>query len=124
MRVQCACVSFVMTNRTLVILIACILFAALLAGGLLWVLRPMEAQVRVTVDGKVYGTYDLHRDQTVKIAPEDGSWYNLLAIQDGTARITESDCANQICVHTPALTEDTVGIIVCLPHSVAVELIN
>lgn len=78
--------------------------------------------VLVTVDGKPYGSYPLHTDAVVTIAPEDAAWYNLLTIRDGTARITESDCANQTCVHTPALTENTVGVIVCLPHGVVVLL--
>lgn len=112
------------SNKTLILIVVLILLAAVAAGALAYFLWPAGTKVYVTVNGQTYGTYPLHQDATVTIAPEDGSWHNTLVIQDGTARITESDCDNQICVYTPALTEDTVGIIVCLPHGVAVELVE
>lgn len=110
------------SNKTLIALVAGILLLAAGTAAFLQWNRPADAQVLVTVDGKVYGSYDLHRDQTVRIAPQDDSWHNTLEIQDGRASVVEADCDNQICVHTPALREDLVGIIVCLPHGVAVEL--
>lgn len=111
-----------LSNKTLAILVAAILLAALAAAGALYFLKPAGAQVYVTVNGQEYGSYPLHQDAVITIEPEDGSWHNTLTIQNGTAAVTESDCDNQICVYTPALTEDTIGIIVCLPHGVAVEL--
>lgn len=112
------------SNRTIILFLTLTLTlaAALYAG--LWLTRPQGAKVLVTVDGHEFGIYDLHRNQTVVICPENGRWHNTLVIQDGRAEISESDCDNQICVHTPPLTEDTIGIIVCLPHGVAVELIE
>lgn len=111
-----------MTNRKLLIIIAIILLCAIIAGAAIWLLRPAGSRVVVTVSGEEFGTYDLHEDQTIQIIAKDGSWYNILRIEDGTAAVIESDCNNQICVNTPALSEDTIGIIVCLPHGVAVEL--
>lgn len=110
-----------MSNRRLMILVAVILILAIAAGTGMWFLRP-DGKVVVTVDGQEYGSYDLHRNRTVIISPADGSWHNVLTIENGTASVTESDCANQICVNTPPLNENTIGIIVCLPHGVAVEL--
>ncbi len=110
------------SNRKLIALLALILVLAAAAGILVYFLMPGGTQVLVTVNGVEYGTYPLHTDSTVVIAPADGSWHNTLVIQGGQAAVTESDCDNQICVHTPALTEDTIGIIVCLPHGVVVEL--
>lgn len=109
-----------MSNRKLIILICAIFVTAVIAGAAVWLLRPAGAQVVVTVNGREYGTYDLHKDQTVRITGDN--WYNLMEIKDGEAAVVESDCDNQICVHTPPLNEKTVGIIVCLPHGVAVEL--
>ena len=111
-----------LTNKTLVIIVAVILLLAVAAAGVLYLKKPAGTQVYVTVNGQEYGSYPLHQDAVITISPEDGSWHNTLTIQNGTASVTESDCDNQICVYTPALTEDTVGIIVCLPHGVAVEL--
>ena len=110
------------SNRKLAGLLALVLVLAAAAGAIVYFLLPGGSQVLVTVNGLEYGTYPLHTDTTVVVGPEDGSWHNTLTIRDGTAAVTESDCDNQICVHTPALTEDTVGLIVCLPHGVVVEL--
>ena len=110
------------SNRKLIALLALIRVLAAAAGAAVCFLKPGGTQVLVTVNGEEYGTYPLHTDATVVIGPEDGSWHNTLVIEDGKAYVSESDCDNQICVHTPALTEDTIGIIVCLPHGVAVEL--
>ena len=110
------------SNRKLFALLALVLVLAAAAGAAVYFLMPTGSQVLVTVNGVTYGTYPLHKDTTVVIAPEDGSWHNTLTIQDGTAQVTESDCDNQICVLTPGLTQDTVGLIVCLPHGVVVEL--
>ena len=110
------------SNRTLIAALVVVLVLAVGAGIAVYFLLPGGTQVLVTVNGVAYGTYPLGTDATVVIGPEDGSWHNTLVIEDGKAYVSESDCDNQICVHTPALTEDTIGIIACLPHGVAVEL--
>lgn len=109
------------SNRALVIAVI-VLLAVSLGVGLFFLTRPSGPRVIVTVNGKPFASYDLYRDQTVVLSPADGKWHNTLVIANKTACITESDCDNQICVHTPALTEDYFGIIVCLPHGLAVEL--
>lgn len=110
------------SNRRLCGLLALVLALCAASGVLIWHNRPSGSQVVVTVNGERYGVYDLHTDQTVEIHPADGSWHNLLQIENGRAEIVQSDCDNQICVNTPPLTGDTVGLIVCLPHGVVVEL--
>lgn len=110
------------SNKMLIALLVSILVLAAAAGAAMYFLRSGGTQVLVTVHGVEYGTYPLHTDATLVITPEDGSWHNTLVIEGGRAYVSESDCDNQICVHTPALTEDIIGIIVCLPHGVAVEL--
>lgn len=110
------------SNRTLILTVAAILCLSLAAAGAAALLRTGTGTVYVTVDGEIYGKYAIYQDRTVVISPRDGSWYNTLRIQNGRAAIVESDCKNQVCVHTPALSPETVGVIVCLPHGVAVEL--
>lgn len=110
------------SNKTLLAVLAGIFLLAAGALAFFYWNRPADARVVVTVDGAVFGSYDLHKDQTVRIAPPDDSWHNTLEIRNGRATVIEADCDNQICVHTPPLTEDVVGIIVCLPHGVVVEL--
>lgn len=110
------------SNKMLLAVVGVLLVLAAASGLLLLRSRPQGTQVRVTVDSQLYGTYDLLENQTVRISPADNRWYNILVIQDGKAAVTESDCSNQICVHTPALSEEVTGLIVCLPHGVIVEL--
>ena len=109
-------------NRMLILLGA--LFWAVAAASLALLPRwhAPGTVVRVTVDGEEYGVYPLDTDATVTIAPADGSWYNILTIRGGSARITSADCPTKTCIHTPALTSDITGVIVCLPHSVVVQL--
>ena len=66
-----------------VILIAALLVVALLtAGGMrIWQMNNTKdtANVVVTIDGEVYGTYPLSEDRTERIELPDGS-YNILII--------------------------------------------
>lgn len=110
------------SNRTLILIAALVLAAAAAALALLPRWRAPVTAVRVTVDGEEYGVYPLDTDATVTIAPADGSWYNILTIRGGSARITSADCLTQTCVHTPALAPNITGVIVCLPHNVVVQL--
>ncbi len=97
----------------------------LLTGALLMFLvstvQEKGAQVTVTVDRKLQGTYDLSRDREIRIDGED--CYNILKIKDGKAKMISADCPDQICVkHRPvSLKGET---IICLPHKVVVEIIS
>lgn len=47
-------------------------------------------QIRVTLDGKIYGTYSLSKDQTIEV--KDGDFYNRIRIEDGKAYMEEANC--------------------------------
>lgn len=79
------------------------------------------AQIRVSVNNKEYGVYSLDRDQTIKLANEDGE--NIIVIEDGKASMTKADCPDKICVNHAAISKKG-ETIVCLPHKVVVEVIN
>ncbi|SHJ21556.1 NusG domain II-containing protein [Hespellia stercorisuis] len=74
--------------------------------------------VVVTVDGEVYGEYDLTKDQTVSIHDT-----NVLTIKDKTADMTEADCPDKLCVHQKAISRDGESII-CLPNKVVVSVVS
>lgn len=79
-------------------------------------------QVVITVDGDVYEVFNLNEDREVKIETDDGH-YNILQIKDGKANMTESDCENQVCVNSAAISN--IGeTIVCLPHRVIVKIVS
>ena len=107
-----------------VILIAVLLVAALLtAGGMrIWQMNNTKdsANVVVTIDGEVYGTYPLSEDRTERIELPDGS-YNILVISDGYADVTEASCPDQICVKHNHIRYSKESI-VCLPNKVVVTV--
>ena len=102
-----------------------LLFFLILAFGLAvswWSLAGNSAGEKavVTVDGKLYGTYPLSQDQTIQVVQENGH-HNDITIKDGQVSMTFSDCRNQICVESGAIsqTKDTIA---CLPNKVIIEI--
>ena len=81
-----------------------------------------EAVAVVTVDGVEYGRYPLNEDRTERITLENGS-YNVLAIKDGYADMTEASCPDQICVNHSKISRKN-ETIVCLPDKVVVTIEN
>lgn len=74
----------------------------------------------VTVDGQLYGTYSLLQDQTIEVVQENGHT-NYITIKDGTVSMTFSNCKNQVCVNSGAISQ-TKDSIVCLPNKVMIEI--
>ena len=107
-----------------IILIAVLLVVALLtAGGMrIWQMNNTKdtANVVVTIDGEVYGTYPLSEDRTERIELPDGS-YNILVISDGYADVTEASCPDLICVKHNHIRYSKESI-VCLPNKVVVTV--
>ena len=82
----------------------------------------MGAQVKVTVDGVLYDTYPLEKEQEIAIE-KDGVVTNRLVIRDGVADMIEADCPDKLCVHQKAISK-TGETIVCLPNKVVAEIIG
>ena len=78
-------------------------------------------KVKISLNGKVYGTYPLHEDRVIEVS-EDGHT-NHITIKDGRVSMSYSPCRNQVCVNTGAISE-TKDAIVCLPNRVVVEIIS
>ena len=50
---------------------------------------------------------------------------NFIEVKDGKVLCTESNCNNQICVHTPAISRENADLpIVCLPHGLILQIVN
>ena len=104
-----------------------LLLLAVLAGALcIWAVfrfvhRGEADQVKVTVDGSLYGTYDLRKEQTIKIK-KNGKVTNTLVIRNGKADMTDADCPDLLCVHQKAIQSGG-ETIVCLPNKVVVEVV-
>ena len=103
-----------------------VLIGALLAvavAGMLVIqtfFREEGAQVVITWNGEVDGTYPLEEDRTFIFEGESGG-YNVVTIEDGMVFVSEANCPDQICVnHKP--TNQTADPIVCLPNKLVVEV--
>ena len=75
--------------------------------------------VKVTVDGKLYGTYPLDEDKTIEIKNADG--FNTVSIHDGQVSVTDADCKDKYCVKQGVISNNNESII-CLPHKIVVEI--
>lgn len=103
-----------------------ILFIVLvLLGGALTVWSLMggtdKTQVVIHVEGKLYGTYSLFKDQTITI--EEYGHYNRVEIKDGKVQMMEANCHNQLCVRQGVISSSNIPI-VCLPNRVVVEIVD
>ena len=50
---------------------------------------------------------------------------NFIEVKDGKVLCAESNCNNQICVHTPAISRENADLpIVCLPHGLILQIVD
>lgn len=78
-------------------------------------------QIQITVDGTVYGTYSLAKDQVIEV--EENDFYNRIRIQDGEAYMEEANCPDGYCEEQEKISGRT-QTIVCLPHKLVVEVLD
>lgn len=76
-------------------------------------------QADVSAGGQRYGTYSLLEDQDITI--NKNGHRNVISIRGGQVSMTESDCANQLCVGQGSISRSN-QTIVCLPNQVIVEI--
>ena len=99
-----------------------IIAAALLMLLVLQINRGEEGnRIQVILDGKIYGTYSLEKDQVIEI--EEGSFYNKIRVEDGKAYMEEANCPDGYCEEQGKISGRT-QTIVCLPHKLVVEVLE
>jgi hypothetical protein len=80
--------------------------------------RQTAGIVKVTVNGELFGTYSLEKEQEIKINDT-----NRMIIKDGQADMIEADCPDQICVDHKTISKNK-ETIVCLPNKVLIEIVG
>ena len=75
--------------------------------------------VKITVDQKLYGTYDLNKNQTITIQNDFG--INTIQIQNKDVWMEEADCPDGYCKEQGHISKNK-QTIVCLPHKLVVEI--
>lgn len=83
--------------------------------------RSQGEQVQITVDGTVYGTYSLGKEQEIQIPDAFGATTNVLLIKDGKAKMIEANCPDKLCEYQNAISKSGESII-CLPNKVVVTV--
>ena len=104
------------------VLIGAFLVVAVAGMLVIQAVREEGAQVVITWNGEVDGTYSLAEDHTFVFEGENGG-YNVVTIEDGFVFMSEANCPDQICVKHKPLNE-TADPIVCLPNNLVVEVIT
>ena len=92
----------------------------LVIAGILWLGFRISGQrshntIRITVDGKEFGTYSLSKDQVIHIGDT-----NVCEIKDGKVTMIEDTCPDHYCMKQKAVDEHG-GSIICLPNKVVIE---
>ena len=75
--------------------------------------------VKITVDQKLYGNYDLNKNQTITIQNDLG--INTIQIQNKDVWMEEADCPDGYCKEQGHISKNK-QTIVCLPHKLVVEI--
>ncbi|MEE0105899.1 MAG: NusG domain II-containing protein [Lachnospiraceae bacterium] len=84
--------------------------------------KPSATKAVVTVDGKEYGTYNLNKDQTIKIKQKT-TVTNVLVIADGEIFMQDATCPDKLCEKQGKIRHDK-ETIVCLPNKVVVTVVS
>ena len=92
----------------------------LVIAGILWLGFRISGQrspntIRITVDGKEFGTYSLSKDQVIHIGDT-----NVCEIKDGKVTMIEATCPDHYFMKQKAVDEHG-GSIICLPNKVVIE---
>ena len=74
----------------------------------------------VTRDGVEICRLDLGEDTEMTLT-DGAEGYNIIVVENGTVRVSEADCPDQICVKQGAIDDDAAPV-VCLPHKLVIEV--
>ena len=108
-----------MIKKADILLFVCLLIFGIAVSWLSLSGGMTGENVRVTVDGQLYGIYPLSEDREIEI--KQNGHTNHITIKDGKVSMTSSTCKNQVCVQTGTISH-TKDSIACLPNRVIVEI--
>ena len=103
------------------VMLACgvIAVALILLVIVKFVNRGNGTQIEIRVNGQIYGTHDLNKNQEITVDTEYG--HNLVVIADGQAYMSEADCPDGYYKNQGKISHEN-ETIVCLPHKLVVEI--
>lgn len=110
---------FKIIKKADIILIAGIITAGIWLSVALCFGKDDGEILRVTLDGRLYGTYDTSTDQTVTV--KNGEDQNTFEIKNGNVNMINANCPGFDCVHEHSISRQG-ETIVCLPHKLVLEI--
>ena len=109
-----------------IIFIAAVVLLIGLAAGAMLLFREEGGAVEVKVDGKLYGTYSLSKDQVIEI--RSGDDYNILVIEGGKAYVREANCPGADTYFNKCTKKKPISYrgesILCKEHGVVIAIIG
>lgn len=79
--------------------------------------KEQASQAQVYIDGKLKYSLDLSVDKEIEIL--DGAM--TLVVENNSIKVKESNCPEQVCVHSSSISIDG-GMIICLPNKVVIKV--
>ena len=139
-----------MKNKKELKVILGIVVVVLLIAGLAYLIPKLLAKssqkLRVLKNGEILLEHDLGKDAKFMIMDQEAREVsfeeslsslsddernpamhevNFIEVKDGKVLCAESNCNNQICVHTPAISRENADLpIVCLPHGLILQIVD
>jgi Uncharacterized protein conserved in bacteria len=108
-------------KRDFLLITTIILIIVISAQMILPVWRHAGEVIHITIDGKLYGEYNLSQNQTITI--NDTLGYNRVIIQSGSAYMDEADCPDKYCIAYKPI-QNNGQTIICLPHKLVIEVMG
>lgn len=108
-------------KKDFILICLLLVIAAVMYGVWYFTSEKENVYVQVTVDGKVYETYQTDKDAVYKVETDNG--YNVIEVKSGKVSVTDASCPDKICVHENVISSGGQSII-CLPNKVVVSVIE
>ncbi len=106
-----------------IILLIVLLLCALIFWGLSSYLGKEKGNlIQITVDGELYGTYDLNKNQTIDVKIK-GEVTNTVVIAEQKVYMQNANCPDKLCKKQGKKDKDG-QTIVCLPNKVVVTVFS
>lgn len=106
-------------KKDILFLTALFLFGLVLTG-FIYLSGSSGSQLRVMLDGELYGVYALDEEQQIEIW-QDGTLLNSITIVNGAAYMDQANCPDGLCKKQGKISQ-THQTIVCLPHKLVAEI--
>ena len=106
-----------------ILLAAALILLCAAACWYVWSEGSRGAFAEVSVNGELYGSYPLDRDDEISI--DSGYGHNTLTIRDGKALMTEASCPDGYCLsqhRREGGIDSSNQTIICLPNRVSVTV--